>query len=86
MPEICRFYGIVIRMHWDDHAPPHFHARYGEDEAELAIADRRVLDGSLPPRALGLVIRWAVRHEAELIADWDRAQAHRPLLPIEPLP
>jgi len=85
MPEICRFFGIVIQMHWDDHSPPHFHASYGEHQAKLTITDLRVTDGDLPPRALGLVIEWGARHRSELIADWDRARAHIPLLRIDPL-
>ena len=55
MPELCRFYGIVIHMYYDDHAPPHFHARYGDQEAVLSIKNLMVLSGRLPPRANGLV-------------------------------
>jgi hypothetical protein len=57
MPEICRFYGIVIRMFFADHVPPHFHAEYGEHEARIAIDSLAVLSGRLPPRAMGLVDR-----------------------------
>jgi uncharacterized protein DUF4160 len=59
MPEICRFYGIIIRMYYDDHNLPHFHAFYGEDEAWININTLAVFSGSLPARALGLVIEWA---------------------------
>jgi hypothetical protein len=55
MPEICRFYGIIIRMFYDDHNPPHFHAFYGDDEAWININTLAVFSGSLPGRALGLV-------------------------------
>ena len=55
MPEICRFYGIVIRMYFDDHSPPHFHAVYGGAEAVIEIDSLAVLSGHLPPRARGLV-------------------------------
>ena len=55
MPEISRFLGIVIAMYYNDHAPPHFHARYGDYEAVIAVATGEVIDGSLPPRVLGLV-------------------------------
>ena len=58
MPEICRFYGIVIRMYYEDHNPPHFHAFYGDDEAWINIKTSAVFSGSLPARALGLVIDW----------------------------
>jgi len=55
MPEICRFYGIVIKMYFADHAPPHFHAEYAEHEARIAIDSLAVISGKLPPRAMGLV-------------------------------
>ena len=54
MPEICRFYGIVIKMYFADHAPPHFHAEYAEYEARIAIDNSAVISGKLPPRAMGL--------------------------------
>ena len=85
MPEICRFFGVVISMHYNDHVPPHFHARYGADRATLLVEDARVLDGHLPPRVLGLVTEWAVRHRDELMADWSRAASRLPLVPIAPL-
>lgn len=56
MPEICRFLGIVISMNYNDHAPPHLHARCGGDKAMLDIRTLRVIDGRLPPRVLGLVV------------------------------
>jgi len=59
MPEICRFFGIVIKMHFGDHLPPHFHAEYGEHQAVIDIRTLVVIGGYLPPRALGLVIEWA---------------------------
>jgi len=55
MPEISRFYGIIIAMFFDDHSPPHFHARYSGEKAAIEIESLRVLEGQLPPRALGLV-------------------------------
>ncbi|HMS89422.1 MAG TPA: DUF4160 domain-containing protein [Acidimicrobiales bacterium] len=58
MPRICSFYGIVIVMYFDDHPPPHFHARYGEHEAQVAIATGDVLHGSLPRSASRLVKEW----------------------------
>ena len=66
MPEISRFYGIVIRMFFDDHEPPHFHAGYAEDEALVTIETQAVIAGRLPPRALGLVAEWTALHQEEL--------------------
>jgi hypothetical protein len=80
------FYGIVIWMYYDDHNPPHFHATYGEHEAIVEILTRRVLRGSLPPRALRLVEEWALSHAEELHADWQRARDGEPLVAIDPLP
>ncbi len=85
MPEICRFYGIVIAMFYDDHNPPHFHVKYGEHKASISIGDGAVLQGHLPPRALGLVVEWASLHRAELTADWEAARNNEPLKRIEPL-
>jgi Domain of unknown function (DUF4160) len=85
VPEIARFFGIVIRMFFDDHNPPHFHASYGEDEALIEINTLTVFAGHLPPRALGLVIEWATLHQQELQDDWHRGQNKQALLKIEPL-
>lgn len=85
MPEISRFFGIVIAMYYNDHAPPHFHARYGEEKVEIDIQSLSVLAGQFPPRALGLVIEWASLHQAELLADWDLAQKNRMVNDIDPL-
>ena len=74
MPEICRFDGIVIRMYFDDHVPPHFHALYGADEALVGIDDLAVLQGRLPARAHGLVIEWAAMRQQELQDAWARAK------------
>ena len=62
MPTISMFYGIFIRMYFNDHAPPHFHARYGESEATIDIETRAVIEGELPGRALKLVTEWAIIH------------------------
>ena len=74
MPEICRFYGIVIRMYFDDHWPAHFHALYGEDEAVIGIDSLAVLHGRLSPRAQGLVVEWASLRQVELRQAWDRTK------------
>jgi len=85
MPEISRFYGIIIAMFFDEHRPPHFHVRYGEYEAVIQISDLAVTRGALPPRTLGLVIEWAAKHRAELLANWEAVENRRPLHKIEPL-
>ena len=69
MPTISLFYGIAIQMFWQDHAPPHFHALYGEDEVLIDIRTLEVLQGRLPKRALVLVLEWAAEHRAELMED-----------------
>ncbi len=74
MPELCRFYGIVIRMYFDDHGPPHFHASYGGDEAVIGIDGLTSLHGRLPPRAQGLVIEWASHRQEELRRAWALAK------------
>jgi len=85
MPELSRFFGIVIKMFWDDHNPPHFHAFYAGDEALIDIGTLCLFAGHLSPRALGLVIEWATLHRQELLADWRRAQSQEPLERIPPL-
>jgi hypothetical protein len=64
------FYGVRIMMYWTDHAPPHFHAMYGADEASIEIRSLVVVRGSLPPRALALTLEWAALHREELLEDW----------------
>jgi hypothetical protein len=86
VPRISMFYGIVIAMYFDDHPPPHFHAKYGEHQAQVVIATGEVLYGSLPRRALRLVQEWAEIHREELVADWQLAEREEPLVSIDPLP
>lgn len=85
MPEISRFFGIIIQMYYNDHEPPHFHARYSGQRALIAIHDVAVLRGQLSPRALGLVREWATLHRADLMEDWALARAEAELRPIPPL-
>ena len=85
MPEISRFFGIVIKMYWDDHNPPHFHAFYAGEQALIDINMLSIFAGRLSPRALGLVIEWANLHQQELLTDWHRAQGQESLEKIEPL-
>ena len=85
MPEISRFYGIIIRMFEPDHPPPHFHAYYQEHEAKIAIDTLGLISGYLPRRALALVLEWAELHQQQLQANWRSAEQRRPLNNIEPL-
>lgn len=85
MPEISRFFGIVIRMFYAEHGVAHFHARYGRHAATIAIERLDVLSGSLPPRALGLVLEWGALHRAELFEDWQLLRSALPARPIPPL-
>ena len=86
LPTISVFYGIVIAMFFNDHDPPHFHARYAEYRARIAIATGDPLDGELPARAARLVKQWAELHRDELEQNWEFAQRLHPLEPIAPLP
>ena len=85
MPVICQFLGIVIRMFFNDHAPPHFHAEYNAFKAVVGLETLEVMEGRLPPRARALVLDWAAQHRAELMADWELCRAKQPPRPIAPL-
>lgn len=86
MPTISKFYGIIIRMFFEEHAPPHFHAQYGEYKASINIQTLDVADGKLPRRALNLVLDWAELHQDELLNDWDKCRLHHEPTKIKPLP
>jgi muramidase (phage lysozyme) len=88
MPEISRFFGIIIRMYWEATAPhhtPHFHAYYQDDVAVYSVAPIELIAGSLPRRQRRLVEAWAELHGAELQDDWNRLQSGRTPAPIDPL-
>jgi hypothetical protein len=85
MPTISKFFGLTVRMYYDDHAPPHFHVYYGEHHAVIEIGSLRLRDGKLPPRGMALVLEWAAEHRDELMEDWALAEKHQPLKMIEPL-
>ncbi len=85
MPEISRFFGIVIAMYYNDHAPPHFHARYGRNEIRVNIATGKLLFGNFPGRAQNLELEWLNLHRTELLEDWTLALERRVLNKIEPL-
>ena len=84
MPTISRFLGIVIAMYWDDHAPPHFHAKYGEYEVTVNI-NTGVVEGKFPKRALKHVLEWYDLHKDELIKNWQCCQSGESPKPIKPL-
>jgi len=85
MPEISRFFGIVIAIFYDDHNPPHFHARYESFKAIIDINNLAIIEGKLPPRVYGLVAEWAAMHKEELLRNWELAREKKPLVSIEPL-
>ena len=85
MPQISFFLGIIIRMFYKDHNPPHFHAVYAEYEGLVDIKKLELIGGSLPPRVLGLVIEWTALLQQELLNNWDKARDQMPLDQIAPL-
>ena len=85
MSEVCRFYGIVIKMYAGDHRPPHFHAKYGGYEALVLIEPLIIFRGSLPRRAQGLVVEWASLHLEELHEAWKRVERQENPEKIAPL-
>lgn len=88
MPELSRFFGIIIRMYLEAGTPhhlPHFHAYYGDSVAVYGVQPVELISGELPRRQARLVEAWAELHETELLADWNRLQAGQRPLPIAPL-
>jgi hypothetical protein len=85
VPTICRFFGITITMYFDDHDPPHFHARHASDGAKIEIGSLEIMDSTLERRQLRFVLAWAELHQDELLANWRRARAGETLEDIEPL-
>ena len=86
MPTISIFYGLVIRMYFNDHAPPHFHVQYAEFKATVSIQTLTIATGKLPRRAQMLVLDWAELHQAELLEDWQLCmdkQQPRQIAPLE---
>ena len=84
MPVLSRFYGIIIRMYFQqaEHNPPHIHAIYGEDVAAIDIRTGEVLEGHLPPKALAMVREWSNIHEEDLLSMWE-TQEFKSLDPLE---
>ncbi|MFH1319745.1 MAG: DUF4160 domain-containing protein [Bacteroidota bacterium] len=87
MPTISRFYGITIIMYYREglNEDPHFHVKYAEYNAKISIQDLRIMKSKLPPRALGLVIEWASKHQEELMDNWKKIVNRESLEKIEPL-
>lgn len=84
MPVISRFYGILIIMYFNDHNPPHIHAKYADHEAIFSF-NEEVIEGELPTRAMKFVQEWIQQHQSELKDNWERARRGEPLNPIAPL-
>jgi len=85
VPTISRFFGLVISMYHDDHAPPHFQVKYAEYRGRITIGGLELIEGNLPRRALALVLEWAAVHRSDLWTNWHRAEAGLPLEQIAPL-
>ena len=85
MPEISRFFGIVIAIYYKEHGVPHFHAKYAGQTGVFSIVDLKLIEGRLPKRVVALVLEWAFEHRSELHENWQRAVAQEPLQPIAPL-
>ena len=84
MPEICRFFGIIITMFGDDHNPPHFHVRYGDYMASISI-DKGIIKGQMPRNELKKVFMWMDEHKDELLKNWELLQRGEKPNPIPPL-
>jgi len=84
MPEISRFYGIIIKMYFDDHNPPHIHIKYGEYDAIMYIQDC-IIDGKIPSKVVKKVEEWVNLHNEQLLGHWELAQKGMKLEKIEPL-
>ncbi len=85
MPEISRFLGIVIAMYYNEHLPPHFHAKYGENRASFSIGELKIIEGNMPKRIVSLILEWAFEHRQELMEDWELARRKEQLKSIKPL-
>ncbi len=85
MPTISMFYGIIISMFYNDHAPPHFHAKYAEFKGTIDIRQLKMTQGNLPRRALALILDWAELHQNELLSDWNLCENKEAPFKIDPL-
>lgn len=85
MPTISMFRGIKVFINWNDHLPPHFHAKYGSEEVIVNIKDIEVIDGKIPSKQLKMLLGWAAFHQEELLENWELAQQNEELFQIEPM-
>ena len=85
MPTVSTFYGILIQMFFDDHAPPYFHALYAEFKALINIHTLEIIKGEMPKRAIALILEWASEHRSELIEDWELCKENQLPKKIAPL-
>jgi len=86
MPIICQFFGIVIRMFFDDHPQTHIHAEYQGEKASFDLDGAIIADRISSPTAKRLIREWIDLNRSKIEADWAKAQRGEPLDPIEPLP
>ncbi|MFN7275205.1 MAG: DUF4160 domain-containing protein [Bacteroidota bacterium] len=85
MTQISYFLGVIIRMFYRDHNPPHFHAFYADFEGIFDIEKNELIGGELPPRVLGIVTEWTALHQDELLENWEKARQQESLKTIAPL-
>lgn len=84
MPEISRFYGIIIKMFFNEHNPPHFHAEYQDYKVVISI-EKGIVEGKMPKTALKLIFKWLELHKEELLLNWKNIEGKKPLNKVEPL-
>ena len=84
MPEICRFFGIIVSLYWRDHNPPHIHFTYGGYECSISVTER-IVDGKVRSKVITKVNEWMDLHESEILSLWEKAQKGEKLFHIEPL-
>ena len=85
MPRISEFFGIVIWMYFNEHEPPHFHAKYSGNEYVVAISPISFLHGRPSPRIRSMLLEWTGIHQTELLANWDRMREELDPIPVAPL-
>jgi hypothetical protein len=85
MPLISQFFGIMIYMYWDEHNPPHFHAKYNEFEAEISLLPIKIIKGDMPKRIRSLIFEWTAEHHEELLENWELSKANKELNRIKSL-
>jgi len=84
MPEICRFYGIIIKMFYNEHNPPHIHVEYQDFKAIITI-NEGIIEGKMPKTALKLIFEWMELHKDDLLKNWEKIESKKPLDSIKPL-